>query len=583
MREFDRQRAISLVLGVDFCVSGPSAKFRLELLGPFRLFGPDGRRIELASKRGQALIAMLAVANGGERTRSWLQDRLWGSRQHLQAQASLRRELSNLRQAVNCFQVVLLHSDHSRVRLDIEQINIDARGKPDPGELFGEFLEGLDIVGEESLEDWLREQRQLIRRIADSHGSEHGLLPKAIIDMSKPVPGFSGRPAIAVLPLENQMGVGELGYLSDGISEELIERLSRLKWLPVIARSASFAYRGRTCGLAEIGSALGARYVLDGRIRRSDDCFELSLSMADVETGLTAWTHASRVPLQFTQAIVDDLIVEIVGVMDTKIDAAEKVRASRKPEGDLTVDDLIWRGRWHLHRFTREDATAAHKYFSEALSMAPNSPEALVQMTFFEARAIWSERKDEAKMRALRKLAQRAIVADSEDSRGYMYAGMAELWMRRPALALPLFERAVQLNPSLALAHAQIGSAHILAGNAAPAIEPLRLALRLSPNDEHAFYVLGELAIAHCMLGRWDSAIDHANQSLLRRVAYWYAHVTRINALVGKGNPVEARYALRQLRDVKPDFNLQFIDWLPFVESKWTEFLKSGLQSAGMT
>lgn len=563
-------------------MSEPTAKFRLELLGPFRLFGPDGRRIELASKRGQALIAMLAFANGGERTRSWLQDRLWGSRQHLQAQASLRPELSNLRHVLNCFQAVLLHSDHSRVRIDLDRIEIDARSVRDPRRPTGEFLEGLDIFGEDAFEDWLREQRQQFATPGATDGTGQPSLPKAIVDLSKPVPGFSGRPAIAVLPLENQMGVGDLGYLSDGISEELIERLSRLKWLPVIARSASFAYRGRTTGLAEIGSALGARYVLDGRVRRSDDCFELSLSMADVETGLTAWTHASRVPLQFTQAIVDDLIVEIVGVMDMKIDAAEKVRASRKPDGDLTVDDLIWRGRWHLHRFTREDAIAARKHFAEALSMAPNSPEALVQMTFCEARAIWSERKDEAKMRELRKLAQRAIVADGEDSRGYMYAGMAELWMRRPVLALPLFERAVELNPSLALAHAQIGSTHILAGNAAAAIEPLRMALRLGPNDEHAFYVLGELAVAHCMLGNWDRAIDHADQSLLRRVAYWYAHVTRIKALVAKGNPLEAGLALRRLRDVKPDFGPQFVDWLPFVDASWNDFLKAGLRSAGM-
>lgn len=564
-------------------MSGPTAKFRLELLGPFRFFGPDGRRIELASKRGQALVAMLAIANGGERTRSWLQDRLWGSRQHIQAQASLRRELSNLRRVVNRYDRVLLHSDHHRVVLDLDRIDIDARSQRGLSAANGELLEGLDIAGEDAFEEWLREQRQLLSGPEGAAGTALARLPAAIVDMSKPVPGFSGRPAIAVLPLENLTGSADLGYLSDGIGEELIERLSRLKWLPVIARSASFHYRERPLNLPEIGSALGIRYVLDGWIRRSTNSFALGLSMADVETGLTVWSHSSDVPLQFTQAMLDDLIVEIVGVLDMKIDAAEKVRASRKPDPDLTVDDLIWRGRWHLHRFTREDAANARRFFTEALSLAPNSPEALVQMTFFEARAIWSERKDAASMRDLRRLAQRAIVADGEDSRGYVYAGMAELWMRRTDQALPLFERAIELNPSLPLAHAQIGSTHILAGNAEAAIEPLRLSLRLAPNDEHAFYILGELAIAHCMLGHWDLAIDHANQSLLRRVAYWYAHATKVTALVAKGQPVEAGFALRQLRDVKPDFGLEFVEWLPFVDPKWNELLKAGLRSAGMT
>lgn len=556
--------------------------FRLELLGPFRLFGPDGERIELASRRGQALIAMLAVAGGGERTRSWLQDRLWGSRQLPQAQASLRRELSNLRKLLDRADGNILHADYSRVRLDLTCLEVDARDLAKGADANSEFLEGLDIAGEDAFEDWLRAQRQQFQRSANFDGSGQARLPKAIVDLSAPVPGFRGRQAIAVLPLQNLTGNDDLSYLSDGISEELIERLSRLKWLPVIARSASFLYREQPVDVRKIGQSLGVRYVLEGWIRQSENSFRLALNMADVETGLTTWTHASEVPLQFTKAMIDDLILEIVAVMDMKIDSAEKTRASRISEDSLTVEDLIWRGRWHLHRFTREDSLKANKYFSEALSLAPNSSEALVQMTFFQARSIWSERKEEVKMRELRQLAQRAIVADSEDSRAYMYAGMAELWMRRTKLALPLFERAIELNPSLSLAHAQIGSTHVLAGNAEAAIEPLKKALRLGPNDEHTFYVLGELAIAHCMLGDWNRAIAHANESLLRRVAYWYAHCTKINALVRKGSLVEADFALRQLQEAKPDFTLGYVDWLPFVDKKWTEFIKAGLRIAGL-
>lgn len=552
-------------------------------MGPLRLFGPDGTRIELASKRGQALIAMLAVASGGERTRSWLQDRLWGSRQQPQAQASLRRELSNLRKVLVLGGANVLDANYNSVRLDLTRIEVDARDLDHIGGTGGEFLEGLDVPGEDAFEDWLRDQRQQVERLSERDGAGQVRLPKTIVDLSEPVPGFRGRQAIAVLPLENLTTGDDLDYLADGISEELIERLSRLKWLPVIARSASFQYRDKPADLREIGQSLGVRYVLDGWIRQSESMFRLALNMADVETGLTVWNHASEVPLQFTKAMIDDLILEIVGVMDMRIDSAEKTRAIRISESNLTVEDLIWRGRWHLHRFTREDSLSAKEYFSEALRLVPNSAEALVQMTFFHARSIWSERKEEADMRALRQLAQRAIVADSEDSRGYMYAGMAELWMRRTGLALTLFERAIKLNPSLSLAHAQIGSTHILAGNAQAAVGPLKMALRLGPNDEHTFYVLGELAIAYCMLGEWDQAIDHANESLLRRVAYWYAHCSKINALARKGSLTEADFALRQLQESKPDFSLTYVDWLPFVDRKWTEFIKAGLRMAGMT
>jgi TolB-like protein/Tfp pilus assembly protein PilF len=373
-----------------------------------------------------------------------------------------------------------------------------------------------------------------------------------------------------------------LDYFGDGISEDLIDRLSRLKWLPVIARSASFRYRGEGIDVREVGESLGARYVLEGRIRHSDSAILVSLNMTLAETSLSVWNRIVKLPLKFTRAIIDDIILEIVAVIDTKIEATEKNRASLKSVADMTADDLIWRGRWHLHRYTRDDSELAEKCFTEALKLAPNSPEAILQMTFFFGRSIWSERKEQSKILQFRQMAQRGIVADDQDSRGYMYAGMAEMWMRRTRQAMALFEKSIALNPSLSLAYAQIGSAYVLSGQPEAALEPLKMALRLGPNDEHTFYVLGELAIAHCMLGQWDEAIDHADQSLLRRVAYWYAHSSKIAALVNKGALVEAEFAVRQLVEAKPDFRPEHVDWLPFVDSKWNIFIKAGLRMAGL-
>jgi TolB-like protein len=584
MGENHESCAIRLVIRGCFCIMSDSGKFHLELIGPFRLFAPDGQRIEIASKRGMALVALLAMSPGGERARAWLQDLLWGSRGQVQAQSSLRRELTNLRRALNMGPHELLSADHHRVWFALDKLVVDARSADVvPSEFSAAFLEGMDIPGEEMFEDWLREQRQRLSLRHDRDAAGQVRLPKNIVDLSSPVPGFSGRPALAVLPLDNLTGSENLDYLADGISEELIERLSRLKWLPVIARSASFAYRSKPTALRDVGVSLGARYVLDGWLRQSEHCFHFGLDMADVETGYTVWSHKCDMPLQFTRETLDDLILEIVGVMDMRIDAAEKTRASRKSESALTVEDLIWRARWHLHRFTREDSLVAEKLFREALSLAPNEPEPLVQMTFFYARSIWTERKSDADMRQLRQWARRAIVADSGDGRGYMYAGMAELWMRRTSLALPLFVKAVELNPSLSLAHAQIGSAYILAGNPELAIAPLQMALRLGPNDEHTFYVLGELSMAHSMLGNWDLAVAHADQSLIRRVAYWYAHTLKINALARQGMLSEARWAVSDLHAAKPDFAVKAIDWLPYIDRKWNDFIREGLVMAGMS
>lgn len=567
-----------LATGVKNCMSQDVVKYRVDLMGPFRLSDADGRRVDVASKRGQALIATLAVSRGGDRTRSWLQERLWGSRQLPQAQASLRRELSNLRRAVNGPSATLIDADHNRVWLNLDLVEVVQPSAQSQGE----FLEGLDIPGEEAFEDWLRDQRRVIEAQLERDAAGQILLPEHIVDVAKPVPGFANRPAIAILPLNNQTGDERLAYVADGISEELCELLARLKWLPVIARSASFLYRGREVELRQIGASLGARYIVEGSLRRTGDQLRLGLQMADVETGLSIWSHTSDIPPDFTQAILDDLIREIVGVLDMHVDAAEKTRASSKTPDPTSVNDLIWRGRWHLHRFTRADAELAEACFRQALELAPNSAEALIQMTFFHSRSIWTEREGAARIRTFGALAQQAIAADGSDGRAYMFAGMAELWVRNSAAALPLFEKAVALNPSLSLAHGQIGSTRILQGDFAAADAPLRLALRLGPNDEHSFLILGELAIAHFFNHQWDLAISHADQSLLRRRAYWHAHMTKICALGNKGDWATAELATRQLLQVKPDFNLSFVDWLPFVDPKWNAILKGALQKAGI-
>ena len=140
-------------------MTGAPEQFTLSLLGPFRLIAPRGERIEVASRKGKALIAMLAMANEGERARRWLQEKLWGARQPAQAASSLRRELSDLRGLLNLGAGPLLITGNDRARLDLARVQVDAHAA-DPDEILShEFLEGLDISGEEGFEEWLREQQ----------------------------------------------------------------------------------------------------------------------------------------------------------------------------------------------------------------------------------------------------------------------------------------------------------------------------------------------------------------------------------------------------------------------------------------
>lgn len=549
-------------------------QYRLFLTGAFRLETPLGTRILISSKRGQALLAMLATASGGERTRSWLQTRLWGSRDYEHGRASLRREISTLRQTLAAAQCNILQADNSRAWIDLAAVTIDVRNDETFG--FGEFLEGLDIAGEEAFEDWLREERGRLHELADATHADGPLTRSNAAPFPESAPAFAGRSALAVLRFASDGGA-ESAAVAEGISEDLIDRLSRLRWVPVIARSSSFALDLSLSDARSAGAALGVRYVIEGRLRGEGDGYLLSAALVDADGGQTLWSN--RVAINATQEgdALDELLTGIAAALGLSIDNAEQQRAIRKPASDLNVSDLIWKGRWHLNRLTSEDSAIAKHCFEQALEREPSSPEALIQATTALFYSLWTQRADEDEIRRFRKMAQRAIVADLEDARGYMLAGIAEIWLRQPLRAEALLSRAIEMNPSLYLAHAELGSALYLRGDPEKAIEVLHTALRLSPNDSTLFYIYGELGMAHLMLDHFDAAIESADRAIMLRHAYWYGHGIKVCAYASKGDIELARNALSELKAAVPNFNPAFADWLPFIEPRWNDFLKKGL------
>ena len=528
------------------------------------------------SKRSQALIAMLALSGGGERTRSWLQDRLWGSRAAEQAQASLRRELANLRSILGEGDAPLIESDRQRVWINLKRAHVDARQLELP-EYRGDLLEGLDIAGEDGFEDWLRDERSRLKQISGAAAQPAVTAPPAAPQTR---PDFQTLPALAILPFVNQTVDPALDFYAEGLAEDLIDRMSRLRWLPIIARSSSFAFRGPEVDARAAGTELGARYVLEGRVRIDGTALGLSLSLVDVEDGNTLWSNRAMLGTQTETGDFEILLSGLSSVLGARIDEQEQRNALRKLQSDLNVRDLIWRGRWHLARLTKVDSTQARLCFDAALAQEPNSPEALIQATWAELLDLWANRGAEEQIRALRKRAQKAILADYEDARGHMLAGIAEIWLKQPVRAEALLNRAAELNPSLVMAHAQLGCLHNMHSAHERAITTLNFAYRLSPNDHDLFFTLGELGIAHLMSGNWAVALAHAENAIIRRSAYWLAHVVRVNALVQLERWDEARDAHAELYSVKVGFDPAFIDWVPFTDRAKTTFLKEGLNRA---
>jgi len=559
-----------------------TSKFKLRLLGPFSFVDPEGRRIAISSRKGAALLAMLAVSKDGERARGWLQSQLWGSREPKEANGSLRRELSDLRQRLNRPAWTPLICERDRVRLDLNIVSVDIF-EPDDEDgsgQSGEFLEGIDIPGEEAFEDWLREQRTRLLE----HPPVKAAPPPAPAATGRagpepmwPGPGAADGPSLAVLSFANLTGNADDAYFAEGFKQELINRLSRVRWLAVIAGDSGEP-RGATVASHE-ARALGAKYFLDGSIRTAANLMRIDVTLYEAARIQAVWSKRIEIARSVIATAFDECLQELVAHLGAKIDHGEQSSARERLPSNATVTDLIWRGRWHLNRLQHEDSDQAQELFAKALALDPHSPEALINFTHGLAWSIWTGRHSGERVNEMRRLAQRSMRADPSDGRGYWLAGTAETWLQHMQPALDLLHQAVELTPSLAIAHAQLGCTLNLCSKPEQAGDHLELARRLSPFDVHLFFVLGELAMRSSLLGDYRKAIAYADLAIVRRDQYWYAHMIKVDALVRLGEIAQAKAAFEELQAARPRFTTKYIEWIPFEDRSVNRRLTESIAS----
>jgi tetratricopeptide (TPR) repeat protein len=552
-----------------------SKRFSMSLLGPFRLTGPGGESLVLSSKKGVVMLAMLATSPNGERTRAWLQSRLWGSRGEMQARASMRRELANLRKTLGETTDELLQVDAGRVRLRLEKMDVDvvriqpegwaAAAGPD-----AEFLEGIDIRGEAAFDAWLKLVRGSIagqRNLRESGDQP----PRAGPGVGRAT--GHAHPAQASVniwlpPVEQAFAVGDLG-LARGRVSEIAGLLARVRWLRVVAGEAG----GPAAGF--VGD-VPFNYVVE-RVIVGEPAESVELKLLRAETRELLFVE--RLPLA-GEAAERPPIVPMVARFVARIEREEQARSMRVAASEEDFHGSIWRARWHLNRLTRADAKAATQLVDRALALAPQSPEALIQRAILVAWEKWARRAARPEFGAVADLARRAILLDPDDARGYWLAGVAETWLRNSNTAIAWLRRAIEVDPTFEPAYAQLGGTLNLCDRPAEAMEVLDFAMSLSPNDMHLFFRHSEFALTSLLLGQYDAAVEWADRALLLRPGYWYAEIIKIYALVETGRIEAAHDLYGEMSRQHPAFGEDYVAWVPFVDRGWTERIMARLQIA---
>jgi TolB-like protein len=318
----------------------------------------------------------------------------------------------------------------------------------------------------------------------------------------------SDRPGIAVLPFTNMSGDPEQEYFSDGISEDIITALSKLRWFLVMSRNSSFVYKGKAVHMKQIAEELGVRYVVEGSVRKSGEHLRITAQLNDVTTRSHIWAEHYDRDLTDVFGVQDDITESIVAAVEPQLYAAESFRARRKPPDSLDAWDLVMRALSFYWRVTRQDNVVAQAMLEKAIAIDPNYGQALSVLATsqtFSAHMGWADMATTTPIAEREALA--AILADSEDPWAHHALACVYLFTRRFDDSLSEFELALQLNPSFSLAQGYYGLALSYCGHWEEADLAAQRALRLSPRDPLSALYCGIAAYAQFVGRNYDEAI----------------------------------------------------------------------------
>lgn len=392
------------------------------------------------------------------------------------------------------------------------------------------------------------------------------------------------RPAIAVLPFDNMSGDREQEYFSDGISEDIITALSKLRWFFVIARNSSFTYKGKAVHMRQVAAELGVRYVVEGSVRRSGDRVRITAQLNDTATGSHIWAEHYDRKLIDVFAVQDEITDAIVTAIEPQIYAAENCRSRRKPPNSVDAWDLVMRALSHHWRVTRPDSLTAQALLERAITIDPNYGQALALFAtnhMFGVHLGWTDLATAAPIAERAALA--AIAADSEDAWAHTALASVYFSTRRLEHSLAEFELALQLNPNFSLAQGYYALALCYSGRWTDAYAATQRAIRQSPRDPSSAIYYGVAAYAQFVGRNYQEAIALAREATRQRGDLTGAYRVLTVAAGMTGQIELARSALHELRRTQPNISLAWIaTQLPWKHDADREHYLEGFRRAGL-
>lgn len=395
-----------------------------------------------------------------------------------------------------------------------------------------------------------------------------------------------GGPSIAVLPFDDLSSGASQAHFVDGMVDGLITALSRFKWLTVIARNSTFAYRDRAEDIRRVAQELGARYVLEGSVRVAGERIRVNGQLIDATTGGHLWADRFDGTSDDVFDLEDRMTESVVATLEPQIRRAEIERVRRKRPGNLDAYELFIQAVPHVYAMRPDDNAKALGYLEEAMRLDPGfaPPRAFAAWCLEERLSRrWPQAGSDDAERAVR-LAREALDADTDDAAVIATAGFVLVMVGRSFdRGLGALRRAVDLNPNNAFVLMLAGWAEAFAGGLADAQEHLQRARALNPRDPAAFYVLTGLAMVHLLSGDYETSAQLAAASVAVYDQWDSTYFVQALALAGCGRIDEAKDAVSRLTEFDPSASIaQMREMVPIRDPERLARLEQDMRMAGL-
>jgi TolB-like protein/class 3 adenylate cyclase/Tfp pilus assembly protein PilF len=409
----------------------------------------------------------------------------------------------------------------------------------------------------------------------------------AAINAKAPMhPALPDKPSIAVLPFQNISGDPEQDYFADGMVEDVITNLSRIKWLFVIARNSSFTYKGQMKDVKEIGRELGVRYVLEGSVRKAGNRVRITGQLIEASTGTHLWADRFDGAFEDVFELQDQVTSRVVGAIAPKLEQAEIERSKRKPTNNLDAYDYYLRGVDNLHIQTRSSTSEALRLFHRATELDREYASAYAMAAFcYSQRKAFGWVTERARdIAEAAPLARRAVELTRDDALALSRAGMVLAYVVEDFDAGALFiERARDLNPNLSAVWHASGWLKVWTGEPDTAIEHLERFVRISPLDPLLHSVWTAIAFAHVFAGRFAEAVSYAEKALADSPNTHQALRATALSCAWAGRADQARNAIDRLLEIDPTLRVStLLNLTPLQRPQDIARYQDGMSKAGL-